>query len=110
MAANAELFDAVEWSYFWTRGINFNAKAARWAASHGKPLVGNSDLHDLRQFGRTCSLVFGERSADGVSHAIREGRVSLQTTPAPKSELTRVVTGMFRRGRKARPLRELATT
>ena len=110
MAANAELFDAVEWSYFWTRGINFNAKAARWAASHGKPLVGNSDLHDMRQFGRTCSLVFGERSADGVCHAIREGRVSLQTTPAPKAELARVVTGMFRRGRKVRPMRELATT
>jgi hypothetical protein len=64
----------------------------------------------MRQFGRTCSLVFGERSADGVCHAIREGRVSLQTTPAPKAELARVVTGMFRRGRKVRPMRELATT
>jgi predicted metal-dependent phosphoesterase TrpH len=110
MAAHADVFDAVEWSYFWTRGINFNAKAARWAASHGKPLVGNSDLHDMRQFGRTCSLVFGERSADGVCHAIREGRVSVQTTPAPKSELTRIVTGMLRRGRKAPRVRELATT
>jgi predicted metal-dependent phosphoesterase TrpH len=110
MTANADLFDAVEWSYFWTRGINFNAKAATWAASHGKPLVGNSDLHDMRQFGRTCSLVFGERSADGVCHAIREGRVSVHTTPAPKSELTRVVTGMFRRGRKAARMQEFATT
>lgn len=110
MATNADLFDAVEWSYFWTRGINFNAKAAKWAASHGKALVGNSDLHDMRQFGRTCSLVFGERSADGVCHAIREGRVSLHTTPAPRSELARVVTGMFRRGRKGSRVRELATT
>jgi predicted metal-dependent phosphoesterase TrpH len=110
LAVNADLFDAVEWSYFWTRGINFNAKAARWAASHGKPLVGNSDLHDMRQLGRTCSLVFGERSADGVCHAIREGRVSVHTTPAPKSELTRVVSGMFRRGSKAARMRELATT
>jgi predicted metal-dependent phosphoesterase TrpH len=107
---HADLFDAVEWSYFWTRGINFNAKAASWAASHGKALVGNSDLHDMRQFGRTCSLVFGERSADGVCHAIREGRVSLQTTPAPKFELASVVTGMVRRGRKASRVRELATT
>ncbi len=110
MAANADLIDAVEWSYFWTRGINFNAKAAKWAASHGKALVGNSDLHDMRQFGRTCSLVFGERSADGVCHAIREGRVSLHTTPAPKTELARVVTGMLRRGRKGSRVRELATT
>jgi predicted metal-dependent phosphoesterase TrpH len=110
MASHVDLFDAVEWSYFWTRGMNFNAKAARWAASHGKTLVGNSDLHDMRQFGRTCSLVFGERSADGVCHALREGRVSVQTTPAPKFELARVVTGMLRRGRNASRARELATT
>jgi hypothetical protein len=110
MASHVDLFDAVEWSYFWTRGMNFNAKAARWAASHGKTLVGNSDLHDMRQFGRTCSLVFGERSAEGICHAIREGRVSVQTTPAPKFELARVVTGMLRRGRNASRARELATT
>jgi predicted metal-dependent phosphoesterase TrpH len=110
MASHVDLFDAVEWSYFWTRGMNFNAKAARWAGSHGKTLVGNSDLHDMRQFGRTYSLVFGERSADGVCHALREGRVSVQTAPAPKFELARVVTGMLRRGRNASRARELATT
>lgn len=108
---HADLIDAVEWSYFWTGGINFNARAARWAHQHGKPLVGNSDLHDIRQLGRTCSLVFAERSADSVCHAIREGRVSLHTTPVPKVELAQVVTGMFRRGLKARaPVPELATT
>jgi len=52
---HADLFDAVEWSYFWTRGLNFNARASSWAGAHGKPVVGNSDLHDLRQLGRTCS-------------------------------------------------------
>ena len=51
--AHADLFDAVEWTYFWTKVTNFNARAARWAQAHGKPLVGNSDLHDLRQLGRT---------------------------------------------------------
>jgi predicted metal-dependent phosphoesterase TrpH len=108
--AHADLFDAVEWSYFWTAGINFNARAARWADKHGKPVVGNSDLHDIRQLGRTSSLVFAERSADAICRAIREGRVSLQTTAAPKIELTRVVSGMLRRGRKAPPIPELATT
>jgi predicted metal-dependent phosphoesterase TrpH len=111
MHAHAGLFDAVEWSYFWTGGVNFNAAAARWAEEHGKPLVGNSDLHDIRQLGRTCSLVFAERSADAIVEAIRKGRVSLQTTPVPKLELAQVVSGMFRRGRKAgTPVRELATT
>lgn len=111
MREHADLFDAVEWSYFWTGGANFNARAARWAVEHGKPVVGNSDLHDIRQLGRTCSLVFSEPNADAIVEAIRQGRVSLHTTPVPKAELAQVVSGMFRRGRKAAaPAPELVTT
>jgi predicted metal-dependent phosphoesterase TrpH len=98
---HVDLFDAVEWSYFWTRRLNFNAKAARFAAKHGKPLVANSDLHDLRQMGRTYSVVSADRDPDSICAAIREGRVSIQTSPVPKLELARVLGGMFRRGRKA---------
>ncbi len=96
-----DLFDAIEWSYFWTGGLNFNERAAQFAAKHGKPLVANSDLHDLRQFGRTYSLVFANRDPDSICAAIREGRVSIETSPVPKIELARVLAGMFRRGRKA---------
>jgi predicted metal-dependent phosphoesterase TrpH len=97
---HADLFDAVEWSYFWTGGLNFNRRAARWAAAHGKPVVGNSDLHDLRQLGRTYSLVSAERHPDAICAAVREGHVSLRTSPVPKLELAQVLTGMFRRGNK----------
>ena len=95
-----DLFDAIEWSYFWTGGLNFNARAARCAAKHGKPLVANSDLHDLRQLGRTYSLVLADRSPDSICAAIRDGHVSIQTSPVPKLELARVLGGMFRRGRR----------
>jgi predicted metal-dependent phosphoesterase TrpH len=98
---HADLFDAVEWSYFWTTGLNFNAPAAEWAARHGRALVGNSDLHDLRQLGRTYSVVPTEPDPDAICDAIRECRVSLRTSPAPKLELAQVVGGMFSRGRKA---------
>src|SRR5512132_3244202 len=46
MDVQADLFDAVEWSYFWTPAVNLNAAARRWAQAHGTPRVGNSDLHD----------------------------------------------------------------
>ena len=98
--AHVDLFDAVEWSYFWTRGLNFNARAASWADTHGKPVVGNSDLHDLRQFGRTCSYVYAERDPASICSAIRSGLVTLQTSPVPPLELAQVLTGMFRRGNK----------
>jgi predicted metal-dependent phosphoesterase TrpH len=97
---NSDLFDAVEWSYFWTRGVNFNTRASRWAREHGKPVVASSDLHDLRQLGRTFSFVFAEPNPDAICTAIREGRVSIQTSPVPKPELARIVAGMIRRGNK----------
>jgi predicted metal-dependent phosphoesterase TrpH len=97
----ADLFDAVEWSYFWTRGLNFNLRAARFAAAHGKPIVASSDLHDLRQLGRTYSLVFADPNPDAICDAIRAGRLAIHTTAVPKRELASVLGGMFRRGNKA---------
>lgn len=100
LEAHADLFDAVEWSYFWTRRLNFNARAARWARANGKPVVGNSDLHDLRQLGRTCSWIDAPRDAFAICDAIRQGRVTLQTEPVPALELADVFTRMILRSRK----------
>ena len=99
---HVDLFDAVEWSYFWTRGIDFNARAARWAQRRGKPLVGNSDLHDLRQLGRTYSLVAAEPDADAICDAVRAGRASVASSPVSSLELTLMLAGMFWRGHKPR--------
>src|SRR3712207_8141138 len=57
-----------------------STRAARWARQHGKPLVGNSDLHDLRQLGRTSSLVAAEPDADDICDAIRRGDVDRKST------------------------------
>jgi predicted metal-dependent phosphoesterase TrpH len=96
--ARPDLFDAVEWSYFWTRAIDFNTHAARWAERQAKPLAGNSDLHDLRQLGRTYSLVDAPGDPVAICEAIRAGRVELRTEPAPYAELVRVFGGMTLRG------------
>lgn len=108
-----DLFDAVEWSYFWTRGLNFNSKAARFAAAHGKPIVASSDLHDIRQLGRTYSLVFADPTPDAICEAIRAGQLTIHTTAVPRLELASVLGGMFRRGNKSAvkaDARKLATT
>jgi predicted metal-dependent phosphoesterase TrpH len=96
--AHADLFDAVEWSYFWTRAVDFNTRAARWARAHGKPVVGNSDLHNLRQLGRTYSLIEAAvRDPAAICDAIRQGRVTLVTQPVPLLELVDVVGRMLLR-------------
>ena len=79
--AHGELFDAVEWNAMFTTTVNFNAAAARWARAHGKPMVGNGDVHRLRQLGTTYSLVDAEPDADAICEAVRAGRVEVVAKP-----------------------------
>ncbi len=86
MDRHAALFDAVEINYFHTREADFNRPAVRWAARHGLPTVGNSDLHRLHQLGRTYSLVDAPPDADAICAGIRAGRVEVRTSPITMTE------------------------
>ena len=77
----ADVIDALEVNSMFTRWLNFNRRAVRWAEAHGKPLVGNTDLHLLGQMGTTYSLVDAPRSADAICDAIRAGRVEVRSMP-----------------------------
>ena len=77
----AALVDAVEINGMYAPGANFNVGAGRWAARHGKPVVGNCDVHRLSQLGTTYSLVAAHADADSICEAIRAGRVEVRTEP-----------------------------
>jgi predicted metal-dependent phosphoesterase TrpH len=85
------LFDAVEWNAMFTRRINFNVPAARWARRHGKPMVGNGDVHRLEQLGTTYSLVDAEPEAGAICQAIAAGRVRFVATPHSLFTATRLM-------------------
>jgi predicted metal-dependent phosphoesterase TrpH len=91
---HAALFDAVEVNAMYTRFIDFNRRAIRWAHAHGKPLVGNTDLHLLEQMGTTYSLVDAEPQADAICDAVRAGRVELRTEPLSSIRAARLFSGM----------------
>lgn len=78
---HADLFDAVEYNAMFTASINFNGAAVRWAHEHGKPVVGNGDVHRLRQLGRTYSLIDAAPDADSICGAVRAGRVQVSARP-----------------------------
>jgi len=80
LESKADLFDAVEYNGMFTAALNFNERAARWAMMHGKPLVGNGDVHRLRQLGTTYSLVDAPADADAICEAIRRNRVWVEAT------------------------------
>ena len=76
-----DVVDALEVNAMYTRGLDFNRRARAWAAAHGKPLVGNTDLHRLDQIGMTWSDVDAPAEADAICAAIRAGRVQVRTRP-----------------------------
>jgi predicted metal-dependent phosphoesterase TrpH len=99
---NAALFDAVEVNAMYTRLVDFNRRAIRWARAHDKPLVGNTDLHLLDQMGTTYSFVDAESDADAICDAIRAGRVEVRTEPLSSIHAARLFSGMCWGGIKGR--------
>lgn len=81
MDRHAALFDAVEYNAMFTRGMNFNRPAERWARLHGKPLVGNGDVHRLQQLGTTYSIVDAPPEPEAICNAIRAGRLQVKVRP-----------------------------
>jgi predicted metal-dependent phosphoesterase TrpH len=88
------LFDAAEINAMFTPTLNFNRAAERWAARFGKPLVGNGDIHRLRQLGSTYSVVDAEAAPDAICAAIAAGRVRVECRPMPWADIASVMCGL----------------
>ena len=97
---HAALFDAVERNAMFTRGVDFNVRAERWARAHGKPIVGNGDVHRLRQLGTTYTLVDAERHPDAICQAIAAGRVQVVSEPLDWATVVAVLSSMIIAGRR----------
>jgi hypothetical protein len=86
-----------------TTMLDFNRHAERWAKAHNKPMVGNGDVHRLRQLGSTFSMVHAEPSADAICSAIKKGWVALHTEPmaagAAASVMCQLLASDFRKSR-----------
>jgi predicted metal-dependent phosphoesterase TrpH len=90
-----DCFDAIEYCHFYTRQVNFNAKAVKAARKLAKPLIGTSDIHLLSQMGKTTSTVtVAERSFAAVSAAVKAGQLELETRPLSTTELLGQVLAM----------------
>jgi len=95
MERHADLFDAVERNAMFIRGIDFNRAGERFAARHGKPVVGNCDVHRLEQLGTTYSLVDAERDPDAICAAIAAGRVRVESRPISWTAAARLMSALL---------------
>ena len=80
---NIGLFDAVEHSFFYRKHFNLNRKAIRIAKERGIPLVGTSDLHNLRWMGYNYTLVDADKDPESIVRAVRGNKIKLVTQPLP---------------------------
>ncbi len=94
MDRHPELFDAVEYNAMFTASLNFNAAGERWARAHGKPMVGNGDVHRLEQLGTTYSLVEADPDPASICAAVAAGRVHVCSRPLSWWTAARIVTDM----------------
>jgi hypothetical protein len=78
-----------------TASVNFNRRAERWAVRHNKPIVGNGDVHRLRQLGTTYSLIDAAPDPDDICGAIVAGRVRVESRPLTWIEAAHVVSAMW---------------
>ena len=98
MHRHPELFDAIEYNAMFTPSLNFNDAAERWAREHGRPLVGNGDVHRLGQLGTTYSLVDAEPHPDAICDAIRAGRVRVEARPHTLGTAARLMAELYLTG------------
>ncbi len=95
------LFDAWEYSFFHVSFFNPNLKTKALAERHGKPLIGNSDVHKLKDLGKTYSLIDASLAEESIFASIRQGKVQIVTTPLPLLEAAHITgEALFHMARK----------
>ncbi len=84
------LFDAWEYSFFHCRLSNPNKKTVRLAGKFNKPLVGSSDVHLLKDLGRTYTLIDSLKDETEIFNAIRKNNVKVVSRPLSISEFIKI--------------------
>ena len=92
-----------------TSTVDFNRRAERWAVQHGKPIVGNCDVHRLAQLGTTYSLVDASAEPDAICEAVADGRVTVESAPLAWIDVARILGSMTFGGPAANSLKIPAT-
>lgn len=93
---NINLFDAIEYSWFFTEKLNiFNKKAEEIAKLHKKALIGTSDNHILPYLDQNFSLVYAEKNWSAIREAILANKVEIKATPLTGNEFMKLTAQMI---------------
>jgi hypothetical protein len=87
-----DVLDAIEYAQMHLSWFDrFNQRALAVAKKHGKPVIANSDAHNLWMFGRHYTLVEAEPTQASIFAAIRQGKVQLVSPPVTVRDCFRML-------------------
>ena len=79
---NIDIFDAIEFSWYWHKWINFNKKAEEIARKYHKPYIATSDTHFLNYMDKSYCLINAEKlEPDSLFKAIKRGQFENKSKP-----------------------------
>jgi predicted metal-dependent phosphoesterase TrpH len=88
---NIDVFDAVEIAQIHLSWLDpFNPRAVATAGKHNKPVIANSDAHNLWMFGRHYTLVDAAPTQASIFSAIRQGKVQPVSPPVTVRDCLRM--------------------
>lgn len=96
-----DLFDAIEHAQIHLPWLNFNKQARHIADYYQKPLIANSDAHNIWMFGRHYTRVDAPAEMPAIFEAIRQNRLEWISPPITLRECLRMFVVDTRR--RARP-------
>ncbi|MFH1720925.1 MAG: PHP-associated domain-containing protein [Patescibacteria group bacterium] len=71
------LFDAIEYSFFYSDKLNLNKRAEKL----GLPMLGTSDTHFIDTLDTTYSLIDADKTPESIVRAIKQGKIEIKTKP-----------------------------
>lgn len=78
---NILLFDAIEYSYAYTKTKNYNDEAVALAKRWKKPIIATSDCHILKYFDLAYTLVDSKKNTSSILQAIKNKRIKITHSP-----------------------------
>ncbi|MDD4351506.1 MAG: PHP-associated domain-containing protein [Candidatus Gracilibacteria bacterium] len=97
LESNIDLFDAIEWSHFYTSCYNPNKKAQKTAEKFHLPLLASSDTHFACQFGKNISEIeIASLNTDEVIRSIKAGKIKFTPKALNMFELARILLNMLK--------------
>ncbi len=88
---NIKLFDAIEYSYFYTKTKNYNKEAIALSKRWRLPLVATSDCHITKYLDRAHTFVDSQKDTQSIISAIKKNKIKIHHRPLTHFEAVKIL-------------------